>query len=42
MLSEYKNPTTIPTDATGKKNYESNSNAVYAIIGGLVGLNLLR
>ena len=37
VLNEYKNPTTIPTNATEKKLYESNSKSMYAILGGLEG-----
>ena len=35
VLNEYKVPTTIPIDATGKRLYESNSKAMYAILRGL-------
>ena len=42
VLNEYKNPTTIPTDATGKKIYASNSKVMYAILGGLVGSKLVK
>jgi hypothetical protein len=35
VLNEYKAPTTVPKDAAGKKLYESNSKAMYAILGGL-------
>jgi len=37
VLNEYKSPTTIPIDATSKRLYESNSKAMYAILGGLAG-----
>jgi hypothetical protein len=37
VLNEYSVPTTIPTDVAGKKLYESNSKAMYAILGGLTG-----
>ena len=42
MLSEYKNPTTIPTYFAGKKHYESNSKAMYAILGGLEGSEFVK
>jgi hypothetical protein len=42
MLNEYKTPTTVPTDATGKKFYESNSKAMYAILGGFVGSEFVK
>ena len=42
MLNEYKNPATIPTNATSKKLYESNSKAMYAILGDLVGYELVK
>ena len=37
VLNEYSAPTTIPTNVVGKKIYESNSKAMYAILGGLAG-----
>ena len=37
VLNEYKAPEIVPTDVVGKKIYESNSKAMYAILGGLVG-----
>jgi hypothetical protein len=37
VLNEYRAPTTVPTDVAGKKLYESNSKAIYAILGGLAG-----
>ena len=37
VLNEHKVPTTIPIDAIGKRLYESNSKAMYAILGGLAG-----
>jgi hypothetical protein len=37
VLNEYSVPTTIPTDVACKKLYESNSKAMYAILGGLTG-----
>jgi hypothetical protein len=42
VLNEYNTPTTIPTDATGKKLYESNSKSMYAILGGLVGSEFVK
>jgi hypothetical protein len=41
VLNEYKTPTIVPTDATGKRLYENNSKAMYAIVGGLAGSELL-
>jgi hypothetical protein len=35
VLNEYKVLATIPIDVTGKRFYESNSKAMYAILGGL-------
>ena len=37
VLNEYTSPTNIPTDDAGKKLHESNSKAIYAILGGLAG-----
>ena len=42
VLNEYKNTTTIPTDAIGEKLYESNSKAMYAILGGLAGFEFVK
>jgi hypothetical protein len=42
VLNEYKTPTTVPTDATGKIFYESNSKAMYAILGGLEGSEFVK
>ena len=42
MLNEYKAPATIPTDVVGKKLYESNSKAMYAILGGLAGSEFVK
>jgi hypothetical protein len=42
VLNEYKVPTTIPIDATGKRLYESNSKAMYAILGGLAGSEFVK
>jgi hypothetical protein len=42
VLNEYKAPTTIPIDATRKKLYESNSKAMYAILGGLACLEFVK
>jgi hypothetical protein len=42
VLNEYSVPTTIPTDVAGKKVYERNSKAMYAIIGGLAGSKLIK
>ena len=42
MLNEYSAPTTIPTDDVGKKLYESNSKAMYAILGGLAGSEFVK
>jgi hypothetical protein len=37
VLNEYKALATIPTNVSQKKLYESNSKAMYAILGGLAG-----
>ena len=42
VLNEYKKPTTIPIDSTGKKLYESNSKAMYAILGGFEGFEFVK
>jgi hypothetical protein len=42
VLNESKSPTTIPIDAIGKRLYESNSKAMYAIVGGLAGLEFVK
>ena len=42
VLNEYKTPSTIPTDVAGKKLYESNSKAMYAILGGLAGSKFVK
>jgi hypothetical protein len=42
VLNEYKAPTTVPTDVAGKKLYESNSKAMYAILGGLAGSKFVK
>jgi hypothetical protein len=42
VLNEYKVPTTIPIDSTCKRLYESNSKAMYAILGGLVGSKFVK
>ena len=42
MLNEYSAPTNIPTDVAGKKLYESNSKAMYAILGGLSGSEFVK
>ena len=42
VLNEYKTPTTIPTDVARKKLYESNSKAMYAILGGLAGSEFVK
>jgi hypothetical protein len=42
VLNEYKVPTTIPIDATGKRLYESNSKPMYAILGGLAGSKFVK
>ena len=42
MLNEYKAPTTVPTYVAGKKLYESNSKAMYAILGGLAGSKFVK
>ena len=42
VLNEYSVPTNIPTDAAGKKLYESNSKAMYAILGGLAGSEFVK
>jgi hypothetical protein len=42
VLSEYKVPTTILIDAIGKRLYESNSKAMYAILGGLAGSKFVK
>jgi hypothetical protein len=33
VLNEYKTPAIVPTNVAGKKFYESNSKAMYAILG---------
>ena len=42
VLNDYSAPTTIPTDVVGKKLYESNSKAMYAILGGLAGSEFVK
>ena len=42
LLNEYKNPTTFPIDATGKILYETNSKAMYTILGCLVGFEFVK
>ena len=42
VLNEYSAPTNIPTDVVGKKIYESNSKAMYAILGGLAGSEFVK
>ena len=42
VLNEYSALTTIPTDVVGKKLYEINSKAMYAILGGLVGSEFVK
>jgi hypothetical protein len=42
VLNEYKVPATIPIDATSKRLYESNSKAMYAILGGLAGSEFVK
>jgi hypothetical protein len=42
VLNEYKAPSTVPIDAAGKKLYESNSKAMYAILGGLTGSEFVK
>ena len=42
VLNEYSAPTAIPIDVVGKKIYESNSKAMYAILGGLVGSKFVK
>ena len=42
VLNEFSAPTNIPTDAVGKKLYESNSKAMYAILGGLAGSEFVK
>ena len=42
MLNEYSASTNIPTDVVGKKLYESNSKTMYAILGGLSGLEFVK
>jgi hypothetical protein len=42
MLNEYKAPEIVPTDAAGKKLYESNSKAMYAILGGLASSEFVK
>ena len=42
ILNEYKTLATIPTDVVWKKLYESNSKAMYAILGGLAGSKFVK
>lgn len=42
ILNEYKTLATIPTNAAGKKLYESNSKAMYVILGGLAGSEFVK
>ena len=42
VLNEYKAPTIVPTDVAGKKLYESNSKAMYGILGGLTGSKFVK
>ena len=42
LLNEYSTPTTIPTAVVGKKLYESNSKAMYAILGCLSGSKFVK
>jgi hypothetical protein len=42
VIKEYKVPTTIPIDCTGKRLYENNSKAMYAILGGLAGSKFVK
>ena len=42
VLNEYSALTTIPIDVVGKKIYESNSKAMYAILGGLSRSEFVR
>jgi hypothetical protein len=42
VLNEYKVPATVPTDVAGKKLYESNSKAMYTILGGLAGSKFVK
>ena len=42
VLNEYSASTTIRTDVVGKKLYESNSKAMYAILGGLAGSEFVK
>jgi hypothetical protein len=42
VLNEYKAPTIVPTDVARKKLYESNSKAMYAILGGLAGSEFIK
>jgi hypothetical protein len=42
VLNEYKVPTTIPIYVIGKRLYESNSKAMYAILGGIAGSKFVK
>ena len=42
VLNGYNAPTTIPIDTAGKRLYESNFKAMYAILGGLTGSEFVK
>ena len=41
-LNDYNAPTTIPLDPIGKRLYENNSKAMYAILGGLAASEFVK
>ena len=42
VLNDYNVPATIPVDSVGKRLYENNSKAMYAILGGLAASEFVK